>query len=89
MSSPLRKTIYTGTFIHTPTLGKLEIIENGAIGVDESGIIRFVENVPGNGDLDVVAKRAAKGHGWADGVDVVACGGGRSTFWFPGFVGRS
>ncbi|KAL8678416.1 MAG: hypothetical protein Q9186_005224 [Xanthomendoza sp. 1 TL-2023] len=39
----LKKTIYTGTFIHTPTRSALEVLEKGIVGVDEGGVIRFVE----------------------------------------------
>lgn len=89
MLPPLKRTIYTGTFIHTPTPGYLEIIENGAIGVDENGIIIFVVKLLENHQVKVVAKRVAETYGWDHGADVVACGHGRSSFWFPGFVGRS
>lgn len=89
MPPRLKRTIYTGTFIHTPTLGNLEIIEYGAVGVDENGIIRFVEELPENRRERAVAKRVAEEHGWDDGVDVVVGWQERSSFWFPGFVGRS
>ena len=35
----LKRTIYTGTFISTPTPTTLEILENHAIAVDEHGVI--------------------------------------------------
>ncbi|KAL9583018.1 MAG: hypothetical protein Q9212_002964 [Teloschistes hypoglaucus] len=85
MPSRLKRTIYTGTFIHTPTLGNLEIIENSAIGVDENGIIRFIEELSEDRSVGPAAKHIAQEHGWDDGVNVVTyeC---RSSFWFPGFV---
>lgn len=39
---PLQKTIYTGTFISTPSLGSLRVLENHAVGVDENGVIKFI-----------------------------------------------
>ena len=41
---PLKKTVYTGTFISTPSLGSLKVLEDAAIGVDEAGIIRYIES---------------------------------------------
>ncbi|KAL8770131.1 MAG: hypothetical protein Q9194_005257 [Teloschistes cf. exilis] len=86
MSSLVKRTIYTGTFIHTPSPGYLEIIENGAIGVDEDGIIIFIVKLLENHHVKKVAKRVAETYGWDHGVDVVASVQGRSTFWFPGFI---
>ena len=41
--APLKKTVYTGTFISTPSLGSLKVLEDAAIGVDEAGVIRYIE----------------------------------------------
>ena len=38
----LKRTIYTGTFLSAPSLGKLDIVEDAAVGVDENGIIVFI-----------------------------------------------
>lgn len=43
MSSTSKKRIYTGTFIHTPTLGSLSVLENTSVGVNEDGVIEWVE----------------------------------------------
>ncbi|KAL8851315.1 MAG: hypothetical protein Q9221_003760 [Calogaya cf. arnoldii] len=45
LSNKDKKRIYVGTFIHTPTLSpsSLSILENAVIGVDEGGIIRWIE----------------------------------------------
>lgn len=40
---PLRRTVYTGTFLHTPSLGYLEVLRNAVIGVNEHGVIAFIE----------------------------------------------
>ncbi|KAI9749869.1 MAG: hypothetical protein M1815_002222 [Lichina confinis] len=37
------KTVFLGTFIHCKSLNELDICEHGAIGVDEQGVIRFVD----------------------------------------------
>ncbi len=44
-SSSLQKKVFVGTFIHTPTLSPptLSVFENTIVGVDEQGIINFIE----------------------------------------------
>jgi guanine deaminase len=42
-STPISKTIYLGAFVHSTSLTTLEICPSGAIGVDESGTITFIE----------------------------------------------
>ncbi|KAI9836079.1 MAG: hypothetical protein M1819_001693 [Sarea resinae] len=62
-----RRTIYAGRFIHCKTRAELDICERGAIGVDENGVIVFVEREVG-GDAGVGA-----GAGWEQGLgDVIA-----------------
>ncbi|KAF2200706.1 guanine deaminase [Delitschia confertaspora ATCC 74209] len=70
------KTIYTGPFVHSRSLKELEIVEKGAIGVDEAGVIRFIER----GDEVGEEKRP---EGWEDAETVAVKGEG---FFFPGFV---
>lgn len=77
-SASIPKTIYLGTFIHCVTLSALEIGEKGAIGVNEKGIIEFVER---NVSLQNVRERH---EGWADAKVVELRGNG---FFFPGFIG--
>lgn len=36
---PLKRTLYTGTFISTPTPSSLSVLENHAVVVDEKGVI--------------------------------------------------
>ena len=45
---------YTGTFIHTPSLGKLEVLENKKVFVDERGVITAIEDLR---DEQVVEER--------------------------------
>jgi guanine deaminase len=77
-SAPVPKTIYLGTFVHCISLSELEIGENGAIGVDENGIIQFVEKKV---DLQQVHEKHAD---WKDASVVQLRGHG---FFFPGFIG--
>lgn len=79
-SVPISKTIYLGAFVHCVSQTELEIGENGAIGVDEEGIIRFVEK---NVDLHAVHEKHRE---WKEAKTIELAGNG---FYFPGFIGRS
>lgn len=91
----LTPTIYTGTFIHTPHLNELEVLENHAIFVDEKGVIvRIVKLSDDEGEnAETIVRALARelGGGWEQGWTVVrneAVSGGRRRWWCPGFVGR-
>lgn len=103
-SYPLRKTIFVGTFIYTPILSPptISVLENAVVGVDERGVIEFIEEqVEELYDLDKadgdrvdgltrgVRKFVVK-NGWEvkDVEEVVVGGDDGSTWWFPGFVGE-
>jgi|SRR5690242_12447604 len=75
-STTIQRTIYLGTFVHSKSLTELDICENGAIGVDESGTIAFVEKEL---DLEFVQRK----HSWQDAVSVRLSG---NSFFFPGFI---
>lgn len=75
-SATIPRTIYTGPFIHSVSLTDLEICESGAIGVDENGIIAFVEKEL---DLEAVQEK----HSWQDATLVCLKG---NAFFFPGFI---
>ncbi|KAF1959910.1 guanine deaminase [Byssothecium circinans] len=75
-SASISKTVYLGAFAHCVTLTDLEICEKGAIGVDEEGVIRFVERAVG---IDVVKEKWDE---WRE-ANVVEV---RDGFFFPGFV---
>ncbi|MCJ1243363.1 hypothetical protein MMC30_000560 [Trapelia coarctata] len=79
--SPQRK-VYVGTFIHSVSLANLEILENAAIGIEENGIIAFVEkDMKELGLAEVVGQK----YGWKE--PHIVKGDGRSmSFFFPGFV---
>lgn len=65
---------YAGKFIHTPSLGQLEILDNTIIAVDERGVIREIVR-----DGQKMTEEYA---GW-ESIDWE----GDGRFWFPGFVG--
>ncbi|KAI8937040.1 hypothetical protein NX059_006260 [Plenodomus lindquistii] len=79
-SARIFRTIYTGPFIHSASLTKLEICEKAAIGVDENGTIAFIEKNLDGGNVEDVKSRQ---EGWSDArvVDVEGTG-----FYFPGFI---
>ncbi|PVH97024.1 guanine deaminase [Periconia macrospinosa] len=78
-SQPIPKTIYIGSFAHCISLNELEVCERGAIGVDEEGVIRFVErNVSNEEDI-----KLNFGEEWKDAKVVRLEGKG---FFFPGFI---
>lgn len=95
---PLQKTIYTGTFIYTPTLGTLSIRENLAVGVDEEGVIRNITDLSlsdfqhDRSDVDIETTRVravAEKWGWGEtGWKWVVGGKEGRSWWFPGFVGK-
>lgn len=66
------RTIYRGTFVHCRSLTDVEVIENGAIGVDEHGKIAFVDTTTTN-----------VREGW-QGVQEVQSR--NNSFFFPGFI---
>ncbi|MCJ1384163.1 hypothetical protein MMC17_007279 [Xylographa soralifera] len=83
LKSPLKRTIYVGTFIQSLTLDAIEVVELGIIGVDEKGVIAFVER-----DCTLAeSKDAVKSrHGWEEWETVKVGDGTSTTFFFPGFV---
>lgn len=97
--SQLTRTVYTGNFLWTPSLGQLKVLENAVIGVDDSGTIAFilecgedepVETAPGSGDLELrfMFLEKVRQHGWKDGEwNCVVGGKGGRGWWFPGFIG--
>lgn len=94
MPSHERLQIFTGTFVHTPKLGELEVLENTAVYVSGGVIVRISPSVDAEGN-DLLRKDVEEiGWRWED-VDVVEPGGGkemgrkkRCRWWFPGFVGE-
>jgi len=98
------KTIYTGTFISTPTLNSLQVLKNHAMGVDKDGVIRHIAPLPpqdsiGATDHMIGVADLVESWGWGklrmleDGCEEsewrwVNGGNGGSSWWFPGFVGK-
>ncbi|KAF1947889.1 guanine deaminase [Clathrospora elynae] len=82
-SAPISKMIYVGPFVHSRSLTELEIGENGAIGVDENGIIRFVERDFHEGFEKLMAYVEENKDEWVHAKVVKIEGNG---FFFPGFI---
>ena len=60
-----RSTLYIGTFIHTPSLGELEVLEDSIVRVDPKGIIIGVyRNVLCNSK-----EREVDSRGWKNSID--------------------
>lgn len=86
--NPLRPTVYSGTFVHCTACDELEVLEHALVGVDEDGVIRFLEkDVPATGKSvdDIV-------NGWDLGKAngdwrLVACKIAGRSWFFPGFIG--
>lgn len=92
-SASMKRRIYAGTFIHTPTLGELCVLEDARVGVNEEGVIEWIERrkqgkEPGGEDG---AEELVEGRKWGDGeMETVEVEGGDDGYgwYFPGFVGR-
>ncbi|KAI9820367.1 MAG: hypothetical protein M1827_005990 [Pycnora praestabilis] len=79
--TPLKLTVYVGTFVHCKSLQELDICENGAIGVDEEGKIAFVErDLAPQWHEEIVSKYHMH---WKDAEIIRPPPGG---FFFPGFI---
>ncbi|KAF1836928.1 guanine deaminase [Decorospora gaudefroyi] len=84
-SAPISKTIYIGPFAHSTSLTTLEIQPLGAIGVDETGTIRFVERNLHGGPDELIASFKASKSAWAD-AKLVCIKSTTTGFFFPGFI---
>ena len=73
------RRVFYGTLIHSLTLTKLEFIRNGLLGVDEAGVIAFLEKDVEAGQVGGMLAAA----GW-DGVQVTVLN--RGEFLIPGCV---
>ncbi|KAF2191241.1 guanine deaminase [Zopfia rhizophila CBS 207.26] len=76
-SATISKTIYLGPFVHSFSLTNLEICGKGVIGVDEKGVIRFVERDSSLEDVH------SKHDEWKEAEIVKTQDNG---FFFPGFI---
>lgn len=89
---PLGRTVYTGTLIDTPKLGKLRVRQHAIVGVDEHGRIAFLEEYDEEGiEEELVVRRLVMGWGWGwqgFGSRWNWVRGEKGGWWFPGFVGK-
>lgn len=83
-------TLYYGTFVHTPTLGKLEILKHTLIGVDKSGTIDFmkqdIHNEIHGTDIIAFYKQETKCAVDASQIKVVDISNEPLKFFLPGFI---
>jgi guanine deaminase len=77
-SVPIEKTIFLGTFVHSKSLTELEICEKGAIGVDENGVMQFIEK-----DATSVDEVKSKHPSWSTALTSQLPA---NAFFFPGFI---
>ncbi|KAF6235145.1 hypothetical protein HO173_006774 [Letharia columbiana] len=85
----LKRTLYTGTFVSTPTPTGLEILDNHALAVDAHGVITHRAALPPGGaatGYDDVVGWVGRNWGWDGGFEWVRPGGEGRGWWFPGFV---
>ncbi|GME98827.1 unnamed protein product [Ambrosiozyma monospora] len=81
--SPTKFTCYYGTFVHTPTLGKLEVFHNCAVGVDPEGTIQFIEDEcddPLEFTLQFTGSKSSAE------IEIVDISDSDRKFFFPGFI---
>lgn len=98
----MHPTIYVGTFIHTPSLGELEVLEKALVCVDSEGVIAQIHKDDGN-VYSEISGTAARDDGfpnqylerlttdWGVPLEDVKWVLGRtdgSAWWTPGFVGE-
>jgi len=79
-----QRTIYHGTFAHTPTPTTLTILENTSVGVSATGTILFVEPA-------LSAPAAASKHAWPPSTYTTLSPSSTgpsttTTFFFPGLI---
>ena len=95
----IKRTLYVGNFVWTPSLGQLKVLENAAVGVDEDGIIAFIfEDVDIDPQFDdwescspqlrSMLRKAVEKYGWkGDEWGCMIRSQKGLEWWFPGFVG--
>ena len=96
-STIISPTIFLGTFIHNASLEELAVFEKAMVGVDDQGIIRFVQHGQGVEEFLVNGSVESLGETARDWIrrreseeirihDITAQE--TNQFWFPGFVGK-
>ena len=76
-----RRTIFAGTFVHTPSPRELTILKNAAIFVDEAGRIAHID-----ADASAADARINSDLGAWSGAELIFSRASRNEFFFPGFV---
>ncbi|KAF2016159.1 guanine deaminase [Aaosphaeria arxii CBS 175.79] len=78
-SATIPKRIYIGTFVHSTSLTDLDICESGAIGVNENGVIEFVDR-----ETSSITDLKSKHSSYEDAQIVIPTN--KNAFFFPGFI---
>lgn len=74
---PLARRVFHGTLIHSLSLAEIEYLHNALLGVNEQGVIAFVEREVDEASID----KKLRERGWA-GVQLVKMK--RGEFLMPG-----
>ncbi|KWU44150.1 Metallo-dependent hydrolase [Rhodotorula sp. JG-1b] len=78
----LKKRVFHGTLIHSLSLTEIEYLENALLGVDEHGVIAFLDNaVSSAADVD----QRLEAHGWSR-QDAQVVEMKRGEFLMPGLI---
>jgi len=80
---PIPYTVYYGTFVHTPKFGSLEVMPKTAVGVDNTGVITFIQQHFQDDLLQLGIDKFGVGE---SSIKVVDKSGSETKFFFPGFI---
>ncbi|GAA5881398.1 hypothetical protein JCM16303_000162 [Sporobolomyces ruberrimus] len=82
-SPPLKRRVLHGTAIHSKSLTEIEYLRNTLIGVDENGVIAFLERDVEAGKIEEIVVK----HGWSlDDSETERVSLKRGEFLIPGFI---
>jgi guanine deaminase len=80
-SPPLKRRVLHGTAIHSKSLTEIEYLRNTLIGVDENGVIAFLERDVEAGKIEEIVVK----HGWSlDDSETERVSLKRGEFLIPG-----
>ncbi|PHH70396.1 hypothetical protein CDD82_7161 [Ophiocordyceps australis] len=81
-----QRQLLLGTFVHTTAERQLEIMDETAIAVDESGRIAGILQAQEGQDAQSAGQQLVSELGWGGGEKVAECSSGPLGFFFPGFI---
>lgn len=77
----MSRRVIVGSIAFSENIDKITFLTNGIIGVDEHGIIAFVDDL---GDSTSLAKTYVRSHGWDTDIEIIHLDKG--SFLCPGFI---